>query len=298
MSNLVQFLDLSSGHRIAWEESGDPDGIPVFFFHGWPASRLQGAGFGVEARELGVRIIAPDRPGIGLSTFQAGRKLLDWPPVISEMAQHLGIDRFRVLAVSGGGPYAFASAWALPGQVEAVSVVSGAPPLPPELDRESLFAVYRVLLAAYRRQPDLLRAAFWCARPVVTLRPPRWLWPLLLRLTARSDTEVLQDPLIFERSLNCYRESWRGSALGVALDGEIYAAPWGFNVGEIRTPVRLWHGKEDRSFRWHLAQEVAQKLPYCEARFVESEGHYSLPIRFRREILEDLLSAPPVTDQR
>lgn len=292
MSNPVEFLELSSGHRIAWEESGDPKGCPVFFFHGWPASRLQGAGFSVEARELGVRIISPDRPGIGLSTFQAGRRLLDWPPVVTEMARHLGIDRFRILAVSGGGPYAFASAWALHGQVEAVSVVSGAPPLPPELDREALFAVYRLLLATYRWQPALIRAAFQCARPIVTRRPPRWLWPLLLRLTARSDTEVLQDPAIFEGSYNCYRESWRGSALGVALDGEIYAEPWGFDVSEIRTPVRLWHGKEDRSFRWQLAHELAQKLRHCEPHFVEDEGHYSLPIRHKREILEDLMKAP------
>src|SRR6478752_5918588 len=99
MSNPVEFLELSNGQRIAWEESGDPRGFPVFFFHGWPASRLQGAGFNVEARELGVRIISPDRPGIGLSTFQAGRKPLDWPPVVTEMARHLGFERFRVLAV-------------------------------------------------------------------------------------------------------------------------------------------------------------------------------------------------------
>lgn len=297
MSKPVQFLELSSGHRIAWEESGNPCGYPVFFFHGWPASRLQGAGFNVEARELGIRIISPDRPGIGLSTFQPRRNLLDWPPVIQAMARHLEIDRFRILAVSGGGPYAFASAWALRGPIEAISVVSGAPPLPPELDRTALFAVYRLLLSVYRWQPTLLRAAFWCARPVVTRRPPRWLWPLMLRLTARSDAEVLQDPSIFENSYNCYCESWRGSALGVALDGEIYAEPWRFDVSEIHTPVRLWHGKQDRSFRWELAREIAEKLPNCKARFLEDEGHYSLPIRHRREILEDLLNTPASTEQ-
>lgn len=287
----VQFLNLANGGRIAWEESGDPNGTPVFFFHGWPASRLQGAGFSVEARELGVRIIAPDRPGIGLSTFQANRKLLDWPSVVAQMARHLGIERFRVLAISGGGPYAFASAWALPDQIEAALVASGAPPLPPEMDRAALFAVYRLLLQVYRWQPGLLRAAFWCARPFVTLRPPLWLWPLMLKLTTPADTATLSDPQVFEGSFNCYRESWRGSALGVALDGEIYAEPWGFDVREIRTPMRIWHGKDDRSFRWQLAEELAEKLPNCESRFVENEGHYSLPIRHRREILEDLLKA-------
>ncbi|RYD77682.1 MAG: alpha/beta hydrolase [Verrucomicrobiaceae bacterium] len=292
MSCPVQFLDLQSGGRIAWEECGDPQGTPVFFFHGWPASRLQGEGFDVTARELGVRIISPDRPGIGLSTFQANRKLLDWPPVIAQIAQHLGIERFRVLAISGGGPYAFATAWALREQVKAACVISGAPPLPPELDHAALFAVYRLLLSVYRKQPGLLRLAFRCARPVVTRRPPQWLWPLMLKLTARSDTKVLRDPCIFEASYNCYRESWRGSALGVATDGEIYAEPWGFDVSEIQTPIRLWHGKEDRSFRWELAAELAGKLPHCNTHIVENEGHYSLPIRHRREILEDLLRFP------
>ncbi|MHA3770168.1 alpha/beta fold hydrolase [Verrucomicrobiota bacterium sgz303538] len=290
MPTPVQFIELNNGQRIAYEESGDLQGSPIFFFHGWPASRLQGAGFNVEAREMGLRIISPDRPGIGLSTFQPRRRLLDWPPIVAEMARQLGIEQFRVLAVSGGGPYAFVTAWALAQQVTAISVISGAPPLPTEMDRSALFAVYRLLLNAYRWQPWLLRLGFRLARPFATVHPPPWLWPLLLKLTTRADTDALKNPEVFEGSFCCYRESWRGSALGVAADGEIYAEPWGFDVGEIRTPVRLWHGKDDRSFRWQLAKELAQKLPNCETHFVEHEGHYSLPIRHRREILENLMS--------
>src|SRR4030095_3311791 len=105
-------LELPNGAKLAVDESGDPRGAPVFFFHGWPASRLQGAGFGGAGREVGARIISPDRPGIGASTFQAGRRLLDWPPAVAEMARQLQIKRFRVLAVSGGGPYALATAYA------------------------------------------------------------------------------------------------------------------------------------------------------------------------------------------
>src|SRR3954465_2442307 len=124
----THLLTVAPGRQIAVDESGAPDGHPVFFFHGWPASRLQGAGFSVEARELGVRLLAPDRPGIGLSSAQPGRRLLDWPPVVRELARQMGITRFSVLAISGGGPYALATAFALPEIVDTAVIVSGAPP--------------------------------------------------------------------------------------------------------------------------------------------------------------------------
>ena len=288
----THFIDSSSGVRLAFEEDGDPLGTPVFFFHGWPASRLQGLGFGPEARKLGARIISPDRPGIGLSSFQPGRRLLDWPPLVRDLARELGYERFRVLAISGGGPYAFATAYALPDCVAAITIVSGAPPLGPDVDRKTLLAIYRWLLMAYRLRPSLVRRFFHVARPFATVRPPRWAWPLLLRCVPKADRVALRDPAVFDGSFNCYRESWRGSALGVVADAEVYAHDWGFQLEDVRVPVRLWHGKNDRSFSWELADAIARRLPQCETRFVENEGHYSLPIARRFDILKDLLAAP------
>ena len=286
-----KFIELSNGGRLAYEEEGDPNGKPVLFCHGWPASRLQGAGFGIEARELGLRILAPDRPGIGLSTAQPGRRLLDWPPLVAEMMDQLGVGRFSILGVSGGGPYTLATAWALRDRVRAAVVVSGAPPLGPDVDGSALFPIYRWLLQVYRRQPGALRRAFTCARPFVTMKPPRWAWPYLLRLTAPADAQSLLDADVFEGSYQCYREAWRDSAGGVVDDAEVYAHAWGFPVEEIQCPVRIWHGREDRSFHWKLAEALAQRLPSAELRLLEGEGHYSLPIQHRRAILEDLREA-------
>jgi pimeloyl-ACP methyl ester carboxylesterase len=285
-----QFLELKEGGRIAWEETGARDGTPLLFFHGWPASRLQGSGFSTEARELGIRIISPDRPGIGLSTFQADRQLLDWPPVVEQIADHLELDRFRILAISGGGPYAFASAWALKDRIIGASVVSGAPPLPPDTDPSELFAIYRWMLSLYRLHPGAIRLLFKCARPFATIRPPRWLWPVIVRCTSPSDAATLNRMDVFEGSFQCYAESWRTSGLGVAADGEIYAEPWGFDPAEVTTPIQLWHGKDDRNFHWRLAEKLAAMLPKCELRLLENEGHYSLPLNQRRAILEALCS--------
>jgi homoserine acetyltransferase len=74
------------------------------------------------------------------------------------------------------------------------------------------------------------------------------------------------------------------------IDAQIYAQPWGFAIEDVRVPVRLWHGTQDRAFAVRLAEEIAKRFGNCKARFIQDEGHYSLPIRHMREILEDLIS--------
>src|ERR1039457_2723442 len=137
MSAAGKFISLESGGRIAIEEYGDPKGVPVIFCHGWPSSRTMAQLTDDAAREVGVRIISPDRPGIRDSSFQPNRTLLDWPPVMREIAEQVGLEKFRVLAISGGTPYAFVTAWAMSERVEAIAVVSGATPISELPDHDS-----------------------------------------------------------------------------------------------------------------------------------------------------------------
>lgn len=283
-------FQLQNGGRIAVDEYGDPEGTPVFFCHGWPSSRSMAVLAHDAARDLGVRIISPDRPGVNESAFQKGRTLLDWPLMLHELAAQLGIQKFRVLAISGGAPYAFASAWSKPEQVEAIAVVSGVPPISELSGHEGLLKLYRWMLALYKTRPQLLRTCFNLARPFASRRVPIQFRPMFLRLLQPVDAAVLRDSRFFEACFESQRQAWRTSAEGVMVDAEIYARPWGFPLEEVRVPVRLWHGKTDRSFSYHLAEHVAQRLPNCQARFVEAAGHYSLPIRHMHEIIADLIS--------
>jgi pimeloyl-ACP methyl ester carboxylesterase len=286
-----QLLSLSSGRSIAYAEYGDPDGKPVFFCHGWPASRLQAGLLNEHAVELGARIIAPDRPGVGYSPSHPGRTLRDWPGLLDEMADALDLDRFHVLGVSGGGPYALAAAWGLPNRIPAVSVVCGAPPLADAADPSLLNPAYQWLLRTHQNRPRTLRWLFRAARPLSRVRPPGWVRPWLLRKLPPAEAETLADDQIFETCFHNYRESWRGGADGLYGDAAIYADPWGFALEDIHVPVQLWHGKQDRNFAWELSQEIADRLPNCTPRFIEDEAHYSLAIRRRREILAALLEA-------
>ena len=285
-------VQLDDGGVVAFQEYGDPTGTPVIFCHGWPSSRTMAQLADEPGRALGVRIISPDRPGISGSSMQPDRKLGDWPHLVEQVVDDLEIGEFRILAISGGAPYAYATAVAIPERVRAIGIVGGVIPFADMKDSKGLLPLYRWMLAFYRNRPQLLRQLFRLAQPFLSFRAPARLRPLLLKmlLLRPCDAASLRDDAAFEAIFESQRRAWRGSAQGVMIDAQIYAQPWGFAIEDVRVPVRLWHGIEDRAFAVRLAKEIANRFPNCEARFIQNEGHYSLPIRHMREILEDLIS--------
>jgi hypothetical protein len=94
-------IKLENGAVIAFEEYGNANGEPVIFCHGWPSSRIMARLTDEPARDLGIRIISPDRPGISGSSLQPDRKLTDWPRLVARLTDHLAICTFRMLAISG-----------------------------------------------------------------------------------------------------------------------------------------------------------------------------------------------------
>ncbi len=292
MSGRSQLLRLADGAHLAIEEYGDETGVPVVFCHGWPSSRTMAQLTHEAACELGVRIISPDRPGIRDSKFHPNRTLLDWPPLMCELADQLKLDNFRMLAVSGGAPYALVSGWAMPARVAAIAIVNGVPPIAELTDCSGLMPLHRRMMAMRERRPQLLKLLFQIVRPFAATRIPMLMRPWLVRALHGSDAEVLREARAFEACFESARHAWRVSALGIMVDAEIYAKPWDFPLEDVRVPVRLWHGTRDRTFDYRLAEQVAKRLPNCALRIVEDAGHFSLPIRRMRDILSDLIAVP------
>jgi pimeloyl-ACP methyl ester carboxylesterase len=291
MPNHPTILTTSSGRRVAISDYGEEKGKPVLFCHGWPSSRTMAELTDADARALGLHIISLDRPGIRDSSFHLKRTLLDWPPLLAEIADKLGLPEFWILGISGGAPYALASAWAMPDRVRAIAIASGAPPIAELSDIGGLLPLYRWMLFFYPRHREFLRFCFSAVRPFLSIKVPIRFRPLLLKLLQPCDANVMRDIKAFEACFESQRQAWRASSEGLLIDAEIYARPWGFPVSEVQVPVQIWHGKKDRTFHWQLAESLGKQLPNCQLHLVEGEGHYSLPIRHMDEILANLVSA-------
>src|SRR3982751_3454368 len=180
--NRQNIVQLRGGAVLAFQEYGDPTGVPVIFCHGWPSSRTMAQLADQPARTLGVRIISPDRPGISGSSMQLDRKLSDWPSLVEQLVDNLGIGQFRMLAISGGAPYAYRTAISMPGRVRAIAIAGGVIPFAELKDFKGLLPLYRHMLAFYRNRPHLLRPLFRLAQPFLSFRAPIRLRPLLLKM--------------------------------------------------------------------------------------------------------------------
>ena len=119
---------LSDGRVLGYAEYGDSLGYAVFYFHGGQESRLSSSFMDSTAKMLDIRIISPDRPGIGISTFHENRQFVDWGNDIAELAHALGLVKYSVFGLSGGAPHVLSCIIADSSKIENASIISGATP--------------------------------------------------------------------------------------------------------------------------------------------------------------------------
>jgi pimeloyl-ACP methyl ester carboxylesterase len=289
MSVENQTAELPGRRTIGYAEYGDPAGSPVFFFHGWPSSRLHGHAVHEAALAKGLRVIAPDRPGIGLSSPQPGRSFSSWPADVAALADRLGFDRFLLMGISGGAPYTLATAAALPDRVKAAAIVCGAPPFGDPADRAHMHFAYRTLSGnpAVRRaaMPIVLRTSRW----MIGRGPDRLPMSLMLKSIPQRD----RDAIIgggWQTMMRSYLEASHSPAANVLQDGELYLQPWDFQPEDIQVPVAFWHGVADANLPIDVAKRLAARIPHAETHWIEGEGHYSLPVHYGPAVAAWLLA--------
>jgi pimeloyl-ACP methyl ester carboxylesterase len=280
-------LILPTGSVLAYDLYGDPAGLPCFYFHGWPSSRVQGALMDDVGREFGLCVCAMDRPGIGDSEAVPGRVLGDWPRVMSALADHLGWDRAHCIGVSGGGPYVLAMAALLPDRMRSATVVCGAPPLYCYGTGE-LYWPYRLVLAIKRACPALLDPFFRMAYVFSDSALIR----VLIAALGEQDRLALSDPRVFEVIGASFRASLRSGVAALQADGDVYLADWGFDLASIAMPVHVWHGTADRNIPLSYVQRLCNEIPAAERHWVPGAGHYSLPVLNARQITATALGIP------
>jgi pimeloyl-ACP methyl ester carboxylesterase len=264
-------ITLRDGRTLAYAESGDPDGWPVLGCHGSPSSRLERHVEDADAyRRWGVRFVVPDRPGFGRSDPHPGRRVMDWPDDVAQLLEHLEIDRFAVLSLSGGAAYALACAYAFGDRVAKAGILGGAPPpdVPWPWPR---WLPERVRSAAHR--PTTAAAML---RPVfapIALRPawiPRY---LQVRLNA-ADRRVIGRPEVRRILAATFSEGLRSGPHALAEDRALLFRPWGFPLSEVRQQVSIWHGTQDWQVPVALGQVLSAMLPNSSPHWLAGEGHF------------------------
>jgi pimeloyl-ACP methyl ester carboxylesterase len=282
-----RILRLADGRQLGYAEFGDPQGRPVFYFHGFPGSRLEAQLGDAAARRQGVRLLAVDRPGYGLSQDLPGRQLLDWPRDLIQLADAIGLQRFGVVGVSGGGPFALACAAVLGDRVSGVALVCPLGPIGDSASHPFQTRPIRTLLALGRKLPRLSR---WFGRRIAWLvgrRPQSILTVLSLTVTA-VDRQLLKQPGFRDIMARSALEAFARGGLGPGGDMQIYASPWGFDPAEVALPVTLWQGLDDRATPPAMAELLASRLPAGRLRLIDGEGHFSLPVGYMDEILAEV----------
>jgi pimeloyl-ACP methyl ester carboxylesterase len=266
-------VTLPDGRRLGYAEYGAPDGSPVLFFHGLGTTRLI-CPPDEEAVALGVRLIAVDRPGIGLSDRRPGRRLLDWPADVAWLANALDLDTFAVIGWSGGGPYALACAYLLPQRVRSVGLVSAPAPLA-DAPSDYLRRFDRNAVRAARRAPWMIRLALWhWGRP--QRRDAEGYFESSVAAMIAEDREAMEHPDIRGRMIANSAELYRQGGRGMYDEALVLARRWGFDPAQVRVPVHIWHGRRDTTVPVAMAEHLSRTIPNARMRWYEDEGHHLL----------------------
>ena len=283
-NKLNQQISLQDGRALGYAEFGPPDGFPVFYFHGFPSSRLDWQLVSEDSllQDVNVRIIAPDRPGYGLSDFLNGRKLFDWPDDVLELANTLQIYRFGVLGISGGGPYAAACASKIRDRLTKSGIVCGMGPseAPGMKDGGSW---------KLPGTPALIRRVILLLTSMGIQRDPDQFISQSKETFAVPDQQLLDQPEMAAFFLAGMREALREGIKGANHEAALYTRPWGFNLQDIQTGVHLWHGAQDLNVPISVGRYVSETIQNCEAKFYENEGHLTLPRNHMHAILTPLI---------
>lgn len=238
---------LPDGRRLACDEYGAPDGEPVFFMHGTPGSRLGPRPRVMVLYQLGVRLIAFDRPGYGESDPKPGRTVADAAADVSAIADALGIGQFAVIGRSGGAPHALACAALLPDRTTRAAALVGLAPT--GADGLDWFAGMtqgnKTDFGAARRGVGAVAGRLRAAAERIRADPRVMINDLYADLT-ESDRQVVGDAGIRKMLVSNFSEAFRSSADGWIDDVMALTAPWGFDLRDVAVPTLLWHGAEDR----------------------------------------------------
>ena len=281
---------LSGGRQLGYAEYGPSTGFPVLWFHGTPGARRQVAPSAREAaHERDVRIIAVERPGIGASTPHIYDRVRDMAADVAELCDGLEVDRFAVVGLSGGGPYALACAHDMPERVVSAVLLGGvAPSVGPDKAEGGPTNMVRALSPVFARtyrpmgalMKRLVRVLTPFADPAIDafayFMPP-------------GDQRVFADEGVRKMFADDIVVGSAHHMQALFLDAIVFGRHWGFELQGIRVPVHMWYGDADVIVPLEHGRHMAERIPNATLEVRHDEGHLG-GLGASHEVLDKVLA--------
>lgn len=269
-----QFFTLPDGRKLSYTEFWKKDGQPVFYFHGAPSSCVEPLLIGNEKFiEHNIRVISPNRPGIGHSDFQNNRGFIDWPDDVVKLANHLNIEKFSVLGNSGGGGYVIACAAKIPERLLSAVVISGG---------------WQMNLPETKKHLRMPFSIFW----MIASRLP-FLLPFILGTMKSSGKESREKSLAqFKKMMpapdfEAVKQNDRLEILseattiavsnkkGAAWDLRLYLKSLNIDLQKIHFPITFFHGELDMNLPIQIVKKMVPQIPNAKLISFNDESHLS-----------------------
>ena len=285
-------IDGPHGRTLEVEVAGPESGQALFLHTGTPsAGRLFAPNVKAGAdREL--RHITYSRPGYARSSRHAGRTVADCVPDVVAIADHLDVERFFTIGVSGGGPHALACAALLPDRVLAAATIGGVAPYqaegldwPAGMGEENL----EEFAAAKAGGEQLLEFLEKLCHELAHAQGPQ-VQAILGDLLSDVDRRALTEEYA-EHLADSSRAAVENGVWGWFDDDIAHLGEWGVDLAHTKRPVTIWQGRQDRFVPAGHGEWLASHIPGARGQLRPEHGHLSLSLSAYGEVLDELIAS-------
>lgn len=283
---------LQDGRQLGYALYGPANGQPVLYFNGTPSSRLEPlllTVYGISVQELlhryNIHLIAVDRPGTGLSTFDEHRSYTSFAADVHQLLQHLQIPDCAVMCWSGGGPYALTMAYQYPQLIKGVYIIAG---FSTSFAREEAYGqlgITKFYFGTARNTPGLLKAALRANRYIkILISISQKLYEL-----SNADYKYMKPPALLNGLMRyTTKEACRYTAKGAVQEARLYFKHFPYRLSQIHTYVHFWWGTDDTIVTYIHAKEMERHLPNVTPHYKPKEGHLSIYLHYFEEVLQTI----------
>ncbi|PCH58442.1 MAG: hypothetical protein COC19_08470 [SAR86 cluster bacterium] len=257
-----------TGGRLAYQEFGSRFGFPIIYFHDSGSSRLEAKFFDRSADLKGYRIIAIDRPGIGLSKFKSSSSVASFCEEVVQLSKWLGLHKFGLMSLGAGGSFALTMAYSYPSLVQFHLCLGAVPGNVYNAANTSYSSEYMDVLI-----PFMIKMLVHIRHRLLRDRPSDYI-DRLYDLLGNADKKVLADTSIIRMLKMDQQELFRQGCEGVAQDAANCFRKLDFGLEQIQAPVFIWQGSADSLTSRSESEYMASRIPRADLHRLNNRGHF------------------------